>query len=136
MKCTTILASKSYMINADLGENWKIIRRVEELLSVISKEQCLVPENNTQLICAIDVSSSSHQVTWSHGNFKLNDTEGKPFDCHDLFVYYILTCCGLMIFVSGSSSDSLQCAKYPAMRGIANKTGKNSVGNPIALIDN
>jgi hypothetical protein len=46
-----------------------------------------------------------------------------------------LTCCGLIIFVSGSSRDSLQCAKYPAIRGIANKTGKNSVGNPIALIN-
>ena len=46
-----------------------------------------------------------------------------------------LTCCGLIIFVSGSSRDSLQCAKYPAIRGIANKTVKNSVGNPIALIN-
>jgi hypothetical protein len=46
-----------------------------------------------------------------------------------------LTSCGLIIFVSGSSRDSLQCAKYPAIRGIANKTGKNSVGNPIALIN-
>lgn len=40
-----------------------------------------------------------------------------------------------MIFVSGSSRDSRQCAKYPAMRGIANKTVKNSGGKPIALIE-
>ena len=46
------------------------------------------------------------------------------------------TCAGLIIFVSGSSRDSRQWDKYPAILGMANKTGKNSVGKPIALIKN
>lgn len=35
--------------------------------------------------------------------------------------------------MSGSSRDSFQCARYPAMRGMAKSTGKNSVGKPRAL---
>jgi hypothetical protein len=38
-----------------------------------------------------------------------------------------------MIFVSGSSNDSLQCARYPAILGMAKRTVKYSGGNPNAL---
>lgn len=65
----------------------------------------------------IQVSNWSKQTSFSYYSWKETN----------------YTCCGLMILVSGSSNDSFQCDKYPAMRGIANKTVKNSGGNPIAL---